>query len=575
MTDLQRRSSPRRLVGLSGRLLAVLTAAALLAGCGPDSPDGGAGSPGGKPSPQKDSIAIASIIESLQPDEFDISVPRELPTTYLNNWGDKNLETILSDDVDEDKLKTQLSSLLTEEQVQFVLRREFVIRDSVHIRDMIWARKLIDEKLVDDEPELALLTRLFYHVVHTVRLIDDVETPLPLSPFEAMLYGRGTAEDRAWIFSCLTRQLKLPFLLVVLGQDENSTEATDAKQNSPLIGGLLHDGKVYLYDFQIGLPIPSASSPPEDPLPGLPATLEEVQKNDALLRALDVDDLPYRASASQFQTAKLLLIGESSVWARRVEAVTYEMPKSNSTPVIWEPLVSHGAFAGEGIIDIVTESVAGLIKSDAIGVWDYPEGQRSARETLTTEQKSLLDRIHEPMSAPRPYRQSLDTGTPPKLEYGSGRQMQLKARVAQVLGRPQDAIPLYVRIQTWRNTAPKADPKQLIDDALLEQAKQLPEEILKLHSRASLETSFWQATSQLELGRHSAAASAFDFWIRTSPSPELTGQAILLIALSRAQQGDLIIGGGFLKRLPKENASYQKAQILKKRWQAIEDGKGN
>jgi hypothetical protein len=575
MTDLQRRFSPLHLAGLSGCLLAVLAAVALLPGCGPDSSGGDAGSPGSKSSAKENSIAIASIVESLQPDEFNISVPRELPTTYLNNWGKENLETILSDDVDEEALKKKFGPLLTEEQIQRVLRRDFVIRDSVHIRDMIWARKLMDEKMVDDESELALLTRLFYHVVHTVRLIEDVETPLPLSPFEAMLYGRGTAEDRAWIFSCLARQLKLPFLLVVLGQDKNTADTTDTKLNSPLIGGLLHDGRVYLYDFQIGLPIPSASCPPEDPLPGVPATLEEVQNDDALLRALDVDDLPYRATASQFQTAKLRLIGESSVWARRVEAVTYEMPKSNSTPVIWEPLVSYGAFDDGGIIEIVTESVVGRVEPESIGIWDYPEGQRTAREALTTQQKTLIDSIHEPMIAPRPYRQSRDTKSPPKLEYGSGRQMQLKARVAQVLGRPQDAIPLYVRIQTWRNTAPKAAPKQVIDDALLEQAKQLPEEILKLHSRAALEASFWQATSQLDLDRHSAAASTFEFWIRTSPSPELTGQAFLLLALSRAQQGDLIVGGGFLNKIPKENASYQKAQILRKRWQAIEDGKSN
>jgi hypothetical protein len=574
MTDLQRRFTLRRMALVSRcvvtGLLAVLIAGSMLSGCGPDTPEGNPDTGSGE---KEKSTAIEPIIESLQPGEYDISVPRELPTTYLNSWGKENLETLLRDDVDEEALKKKLSALLSDDQIERVLRREFVIRDSAHIRDMIWARQLIVEKSVDDELELARLTRMFYHVVQTVRLIEDVETALPLSPFEAMLYGRGTAADRAWIFSCLTRQLKVPLLLVDFGQDETAN-GDGSDSSSPLIGGILLDGKLYLFDFQIGLPIPSASCPAEEPLPSIPATLAEVQSNDAVLRALDVgDDLPYRATASQFQQVRLLLAGESSVWARRIEALSYGMSGTTSAPVLWEPLVSHGAFEDGGIIQIVTEAMVDRVKPESIGIWDYPERQRIAREELTKAQNTLLDKIHEPMEAPRPYRQALVKSGLPRLEYGSGRQMQLRARIAQVLGRPQEAIPLYVRLQAWRNASPKSDPNQLIDDSLLEQAKRLPEDVLKLHSRAAMESSFWQATSQLELKRHSAAASAFKFWILTSSSPELTGQAILLIAISRALQGDLIPASGLLKRIPRENAYFPQAQILLKRWQAIEAAK--
>jgi hypothetical protein len=567
MTHLQRRLPSFGLALSSGGLLAVLVAVSALSGCDSDPP----ANPGGKPASNKTSIAIESILDSLQPDEYDISVPRELPTTYLNTWGKDNLETLLSDDVDENALKEKLGALLSDEQIERVLRREFVIRDSAHFRDMIWARQLIAEKSVDDESELALMTRLFYHVVRTVRLLEDVESVIPYSPFEAMLYGRGTAADRAWIFSCLTRQLKLPMVLVDLGQGKAAADDSQAESSSPLIGGFVLNDKLHLYDFQFGLPIPSASCPADEPLPSIPATLAEVQSNDAILRALDVgDELLYPATASQFQQAKLLLAGESSVWARRVEAVKYEMSGTGSVPVVWEPLVAHGAFDDGGIFEIVTEALAGRVKPEAIGVWDYPEAQRIAREALTADQKAEMERIHEPMEAPRPYRQALNSKGPPKLEFGSGRQMQLRARVAQVIGRPQEAIPLYVRIQAWRNASPKADPKQEIDESLLEQAKQLPEDVLRMHSRAALEASFWQATCQLELDRISAASSTFEFWIRTSQSPELTGQAILLLAVSRALQGDLFFASQLLEKLPRENRYFRPAQILKKRWQAIE-----
>lgn len=513
-------------------------------------------------------MPIDSIFDSLQPDRYGISVPGNLPTTYLNNWGTENLEKLLGEDVDEAALKKKLSVLLSEEQIERVLRREFVIRDSIHLRDMTWARQLLHAIQIDGESDVAQVTRLFYFVTSLIRLNAKSELAIPLSPFDTALYGRGTAADRVWVFSCLTRQLGLPVLVVEPEEKADSTSAA-----APLLAGVVIDEDVYLFDFRLGLPIPSAASPPKEALPSVPATLKEALADDNVLRALDVgDDLPYAVTSGMLKQSRLLLAGDSSVWARRVEAVQYAM-KGNMVPTIYEPLVAHGAFEEDGgVFEIVSEAVEGLAIEGAVGVWGYPEAQRDAAENLTIEQASQLKLMHEPMTAPRAYRQVNGEGNDkPRIVFGAGRQMQLQARLKQILGQPQKAISIYLKVQTSRKSAPKADQKQFILPELEKQlAGNIPEDVRKLHARAALDAMFWQATCQLQLGKLSAAGTDFSRWLITVGSPERMGQAALLTAVSFARQGQFLSANGFINRVPDDDALHQTARILQARWNAID-----
>ena len=518
-------------------------------------------------------IAIGPILESLQPDQYGISVPGELPTTYLNSWAQQNLHKLINDDAGETELKEKLSSLLTDEQIARVLRRRFTIRDSVHIRDMIWARRLIAASTVDGESDLQLLTRLFYHVVNTVRLVNQTEFALPLSPFDTMLYGRGTAADRVWIFSCLTRQLRLP--LFVVEPDEAATSDTvNAPSSRPLIAGLLLGNALYLFDFQLGLPLPSPDCPPDEVLPSVPATLQEVLQDDTILRAFDAgESLPYRATAEQFRQVALKLVGDSSVWARRMEGVLYAMTGQDARAVVFEPLVAHGAFSDGGIIEITIESLQGRVTAESISIWDYPEAQRSARAQLSTEQSEQLKQLHEPMEAPRSFR---IVGQ--DLEYSPGKQMQLQARVQQVLGFPRKAIPVYLRIQLWKDSAPKTKSTPGIDPSLPGKAPALPPDVQRMHARAAIEALYWQATCQLELGKYGQAVSDFGRWIRTfgrrdqtGVVPRLFAQAVLLNGIAEARQGRLLPASAYLKQIPADDPRFQTARILIRRWQILEE----
>ena len=533
--------------------------ATMLGGCDSDETDDG---PGGESVPEQTAMSIDSIFDSLQPERYGISVPADLPTTYLNNWGDENLEKLLGEDVDEDALKNKLSTLLSDTQIERVLRREFVVRDSIHLRDMVWARHLLHAMRVEGESDVAQVTRLFYYVNSLVRLNAETELAIPLSPFDIALYGRGTAADRAWVYSCLMRQLGLPVLVVESGQADSASTS--------LLAGVVIDEEIYLFDFQLGLPIPSPASPPKEALPSLPATLKEALADDNVLRALDVTGKPYPVTSAMLKQSKLMIAGDSSVWARRVEAVQYAL-KGNIVPATHEPLVGYGAFeeAG-GVFEIVSEAVADLVPEGSVGVWAYPEAQRDAAEKLTPEQTAELSRMHEPMKAPRTYRQVLgDEG--PKIVFGAGRQLQLQARLKQILGEPQKAISIYVKIQTSRRTAPKADPQQAILPELLENlANSFPEDVLKLHEKAAQDAIFWQATCQLQLNKLTAAGNDFSRWLLKVGSAERMGQAGVLTAITFARKGQFLSANGFLSRVPEGDPLYRTAQILKARWEAIE-----
>ena len=535
--------------------------ATLFGGCDSGEPNDNDGS---DPVPEQTAMSIDSIFDSLHPERYRINVPADLPTTYLNNWGAENLEKLLGEGVDEDALKKKLSTLLSEKQLQRVLRKDFVVRDSVHLRDMTWARQLLHAIRVEGESDVAQVTRLFYYVNSLIRLNTESEVAIPLSPFDTALYGRGTAADRVWVYSCLMRQLGLPVLVVVQEKADSASAA--------LVAGVVIDEEVYLFDFQLGLPISSTTSPPKKALPSLPATFKQVLADDGLLRAFDVEEITYPVTAETLKKSRLMIAGDSSVWARRMEAVQYAL-KGNVVPVTYEPLVGYGAFEEEGgVFEIVSEAVAGLVPEGSVGVWEYPEIRRDAAENLTKEQTAELNRMHEPMKAPRTYRQVPGAGNGgPKIVFGAGRQLQLQARLMQILGEPQKAISIYLKIQTSRRSAPKSDPQQAILPKLEEQlANNFPQDVLSLHERAAQTAMFWQATCQLQLNKLTAAGTDFSRWLINVRTPESMGQAALLTAVAFAQQGQFLSASGFLSRVPEGDPLYQTAQVLKARWDAIE-----
>ena len=147
-------------------------------------------------------------------------------------------------------------------------------------------------------------TALFDWTTRNVQLVSD-DAARPHRPWQVLLYGRGTAEQRAWVFALLCRQLGLDVVMLAIPNaaphDDDSSDrqasAGEASNGGASIAAgatfwlpaLLENDELFLFDTRLGLPVPGPGGQ------GV-ATLDQVRQDDALLRQLDLEGAPYAAT---------------------------------------------------------------------------------------------------------------------------------------------------------------------------------------------------------------------------------------------------------------------------------------
>jgi hypothetical protein len=142
---------------------------------------------------------------------------------------------------------------------------------------------------------------------------------------EILLYGHGDAHERARIFILLCRQVGID--AVMLAFPEEQTTNRRGWLPAAVIGG-----KLYLFDTALGLPIPGPDGK------GI-ATLEEVRKDPAILRQLDVADVGnYPVAANDFKQGIWALIdAEPSALSRRMALLQAAMPTATRLALATQP----------------------------------------------------------------------------------------------------------------------------------------------------------------------------------------------------------------------------------------------
>ncbi len=172
------------------------------------------------------------------------------------------------------------------------------------LEQAVWSRDIAQWARGDALSDLDAVTRLFDWTVRNVQLDPPGDGPTVIShPWQALAYGHGTAEHRAWVFAELCRQQGID---VAILQAAAGAEGEPA----PLLAGALIGGEIYLFDPRVGLPIPGGAA--------AVATLAEAAKNDELLRAFDVgDQLSYPLNAAQLDRVDALIVASPLQLARR------------------------------------------------------------------------------------------------------------------------------------------------------------------------------------------------------------------------------------------------------------------
>jgi len=205
-------------------------------------------------------------------------------------------------------LETLPASLRTKKTLAELAAMSFPLRDGPELRQTVWLRSVAAAVTNQATDDLDRAIRLFDWTVRNIQL----ESPESLSsaaahlPWQTIVLGRGQANERAWVFALLARQQGLD--VAMLARQAAKADEPDAMG----LAALAVDNRLYLFDPQLGLPVPGPQGK------GV-ATLDEAAGDDALLRRLDLDaDHPYPLTSSDFDQVVAMVEASPSYLSQRM-----------------------------------------------------------------------------------------------------------------------------------------------------------------------------------------------------------------------------------------------------------------
>jgi hypothetical protein len=264
-------------------------------------------------------------------------------------------------------LETQLPENLLRE----VEKPTWTLRDARHLEDSMMYYS-IASRVGGTGDDLARVLRVFDWVVQQIELVPPGSLGTRqlrqaiARPYDLLLRGMGTESEgfwaeRSWLFIALCRQLGVDAGLVTYTRgnvleprvpkaggegQEGAALFGPVKPPKPAIAWLcaaLIDGKAYLFDARIGLPIPGPGGE------GV-ATLDQAMADPAILDRMDLPgQSPYgtsRASLLASPTKIGILIDSSQgLFSPKMNLLQRELPGKNRTILYRDPAEQRDHFA--------------------------------------------------------------------------------------------------------------------------------------------------------------------------------------------------------------------------------------
>lgn len=222
---------------------------------------------------------------------------------------------------------------------------DFIPYDGRLLQETVWLRNITHQAMGGALTDLDRGRRLFDWTIRNVQLVEDSSGAIRAQrPWQALIYGQGTAEQRAWVFVLLARQAGLD--AVVLG--------THDAQGKPRywLPALVLGEELYLFDTRLGLPIPGET-------PDSVATLAQAAGNERILARLDLPDRPYGVHARDCQSVVAWIEASPHELARRMKSLESHLKGDRKLVLYVEP----GQLA---------QRVAALSHVSSTSLWETP-----------------------------------------------------------------------------------------------------------------------------------------------------------------------------------------------------------
>ena len=454
-------------------------------------------------------------IQSVDPERLQFNTDIESRIQELNRYwrdcGPPGDDPIVSD-------LQPIEAAVSGDYRERVLTPRFGRRDIEHIRQSLllsrMATRIGETQKTDLERALAALVLISQQIEP---LAADSATDHPLTPFECLLLGQGTAADRAWTWAEIMRQLHLDTIVL-----------TTSDAAIPPLMGVIIESEVYLFDPFTGLPVPAAGESQRKTLFREPATLRAALADDSILRQLDLEGTPFPWTTETLKTATVGLVGTSNTWSPRLAELQFQWPTAQLC-VIYDGLGSSAGLK-RGLVARVSEALAPLgYEAGRVQVWDYPERQCARYDALGAEGATHMLPLVAVMSGPTRFEEVIDpvTGRGSVVLRNSKPALQ-QVRVQHLLGHYQQAIGGYLPMLGVHLSAPP--PGTPIDGPM--------QAAMDRNRIVADKATYWMAATQFESNNISACGDTLKRYAKKFPLGEMREAAAMRVAacLVKAQE---------------------------------------
>lgn len=484
----------------------------LTSGCS-DGPDDSGNSDA---SEQTDTTALLENgIGMLQPSRMGISAETESALATLNDWLAEEEKVAQLPPIPIEKLRAELD----DEQIQALQLTRFVPRDCDHIVSAICARKIADNLQAGARNDQERIERLFEYVIHNIALVDRSQFTVPLNPFECLVFGVGSPQDRAWVLAELCRQLYFDVVILQLPE-------TDPEAERPWLVGVCMGDDLLLFDMRQGIPVPSA---PEADQPAWPLTAAGYSEwsqadYDWSIFAAKADPAP-AIDLQQLKNATALIVSSSDLWSQRIRRLQTNLTGERAV-VVYQALFE---IDGEiGAFERVRQVLSKTLGELEVGIWSYPDQQIAATQQLNDTQQATLLQINQALEAPHwELKEKSVAAAEIAREDRAFDQTLRKARLHQLTGDLAEATKSYQNIRYYVIT-------RLENPAILQQAGP---DMLRANLIAHESSTFFSGICQLSGNDLQAALGSLRQYQRDFPQHQWTETARYLEIRTLADLG--------------------------------------
>lgn len=475
---------------------------------------------------------LDAAVNMMQPERLGINARAEQAAGLLNQWRATRLEIQGTERLSEPLSETSrefLEAGLSEDAIERVLRDDFTTEDAKHVRTGRLMKAIVEHAVKGVDGELNRAEVLFEYVARNVQLVSDAKA-LPLMPYEILVFGEGTAADRAWVFAELLRQLR---------QDAVIVKAASSDPAAPWFVAVVVDRELRLFDPQRSAAVPSAN--PDDPLPAGLADLSQPSVWKALTGEAEIP-LP----ADAWQTIHVELIGTSALWSPRHAKLESVLTGADSV-VISQRLTGEPGDSS-AILNRMAQLEAADEREIEAGIWNHPQERVAAYQ-----ESESLDEAWKPFQAPLQIAEDPETD---ETIIGNPTWRLLKTRTDQLMGQYMKAIQSYSGIRLKHRRIPS----------------QVPIDVLRMHSDAAEDAFCWAGVCQMEQRKPVDAARKFGGYIEETEkfvNNRHLDHARVLRGRCLAQIGEITQAIEAIAPLESESPAYETARFLKRQWEKI------